>query len=101
MKTRLTYLLCMLAVAGYGQSQPDTSSVWTGMIELSQSAGKRYVLNDLPGSICVCVPTKGEIKAFILGEKVLKTNSALPKLDATTPVTLISDSLRTDILAIN
>jgi hypothetical protein len=74
----------------------DANSVWQGVVILPNETLFKFILNDLPGTICVLAPsTNGTLTPYLLGEKVLKQGTNLPALNAT-PTTLISTEISGD-----
>jgi hypothetical protein len=91
--------LVLIFVAGaVAQPAVNPLDVWKGVIELPKDQLTRYVLNDLPGTICMLVPSPEGTRAMLLGNKVLKKDSKPPELQAL-PQVLVSSTITKERLA--
>ncbi len=100
MKTHLVCLIVVpvLAAAAAAQQGIQPQDIWKGVIELRSDELSRYVLQDLPGTICMLVPSPEGIQARLLGDKVLKKDSKPPELKAL-PQVLVSSTATKERIA--
>jgi len=82
----------LLAVGAFAQARSNPSDIWKGVIELSDDALSKYVINDLPGTICVLIPSPEGTRAMLLGGKVLKSDGTQAKLQVM-PQLLMSSTI--------
>lgn len=93
----LIIVITISSLLANAQQTSDPKKVWSDIIEVEQGILQRHVLNDIPGTIIVLIPDGDEkFKSRLIGRKVLKDNSKLPKLNSK-PTELVSDIAKKDL----
>lgn len=80
----------------------DFSKSWPGYIEIENSQLSRHILNDIPGSIIVFVPSgDGTYTTRILGEKILKSTTKLPEINVKPQVLVHGFSKKETVIGVS